>query len=126
PAPGFSIGAGPVFHRAEADLRRNFTPANEYFFEGDGEALGFSVGLRWQPSPRHAFGLTYQHHYSVKLDGDTGIDGLLAAQDARARLQLPEVIILGYSFRPAPGWNIEVNLDWTNWDRVNALSIDTA
>jgi long-chain fatty acid transport protein len=29
------------------------------------------------------------------------------------------VIIAGYSFRPTPSWNLEVNLDWTDWDRVD-------
>lgn len=125
-APGFSIGAGPVFHRADGDLRRNFTPVNEYFFEGGGEALGFNAGMRWQPSTRHAFGLSYQHQYDIKLKGTTGISGLVPTQDASADFQFPEVIIAGYSFRPAPGWNLEVNIDWTNWDRVNQLAIKTA
>lgn len=124
--PTLSVGAGPVFHRADGDLRRNFTPANEYFFEGDGEALGFSAGLRWQPSERHAFGVSYQHHHTINLKGTTGISGILPAQHAEADFQFPEVIIVGYSFRPVPGWNLEVNVDWTNWDRVNRLTIDTA
>jgi long-chain fatty acid transport protein len=124
--PTLSFGAGPVIHRAEGDLRRNFTPVNEYFFEGSGEALGFSAGLRWQPSTRHAFGLSYQHHHHIKLKGTTGIAGLLPAQNASAGFQFPEVIIAGYSFRPAPGWNLEINVDWTNWDRVNRLAINTA
>ncbi len=125
-APGLSLGAGPVFHRADGDLRRDFTPVNEYYFEGDGEAPGFSAGIRWQPSERHAFGLSYQHHYNITLKGTTGISGILPSQRANADLQFPEVIIAGYSFRPAPGWNLEVNVDWTNWDRVNQLEIDTA
>jgi long-chain fatty acid transport protein len=124
--PALSIGAGPVFHRADADLRRNFTPVNEYFFEGDGDALGFSAGLRWQPSERHAFGVSYQHHYNINLKGTTGIAGLLPSQRADADFQFPEIVIVGYSFRPSPEWNIEVNVDWTNWDRVNRLTIDTA
>jgi long-chain fatty acid transport protein len=125
-APELSIGAGPVFHRAEGELRRNFTPVNEYFFKGDGNAPGFSAGIHWRPSVRHAFGLSYQHHYKVNLKGTTGISGLFPAQDARANLQFPEVVIAGYSFRPAPGWNLEINIDWTNWDRVNELTKKTA
>jgi long-chain fatty acid transport protein len=40
-------------------------------------------------------------------------------QDASARLPFPQVIIAGYSFRPTPMWNLEVDIDWTDWDRVN-------
>ncbi len=126
-APGLSIGAGPVLHHAEGDLRRNLSPVNEYFFEGQGDAPGFNAGVRWQPSDRHAFGLSYQHHYNIQLKGTTGISNTpFASQDADADLQFPEVIIAGYSFRPAPGWNLEVNIDWTNWDRVNQLAINSA
>lgn len=126
-APGLSIGAGPVFHQAEGDLRRDLSPVNEYHFEGDGEALGFSAGVRWQPTKRHAFGLTYQHHYNVHLKGTTGLSNTpFASQEAKADFQFPEVVIAGYSFRPAPGWNLEINVDWTNWDRVNELAIRTA
>jgi long-chain fatty acid transport protein len=95
----------------------------EYTFEGDGNTLGFNTGIRWQPSDEHAFGLSYQHHYTIKLAGTAGIAGAVPTQPANADFVFPEVIIAGYSYRPAPGWNIEFNLDWTNWDRVNALSV---
>ncbi|MFA6285968.1 MAG: outer membrane protein transport protein [Opitutaceae bacterium] len=121
--PTLSIGAGPVFQRAETTLSRQ-TGFGEYTFDGDGNALGFNAGIRWQPAPEHAFGLSYQHHYTIKLDGTAGIAGAVPTQSANTDFVFPEVIIAGYSYRPAPGWNLEFNLDWTNWDRVNALSIN--
>jgi long-chain fatty acid transport protein len=33
---------------------------------------------------------------------------------------------MGYSYRPTPQWNLEINLDWTNWDRLNTVTIDKA
>jgi len=126
--PTLSIGAGPVLQRSETKLSRMVLVApatfREYTFDGDGNALGFNAGIRWQPSPEHAFGLSYQHHYTIKLDGTAGVAGAVPTQPASTDFVFPEVIIAGYSYRPAPGWNIELNLDWTNWDRVNSLSID--
>jgi long-chain fatty acid transport protein len=121
--PTLSVGAGPVFQRAETTLSRQ-SGFGEYTFDGDGNALGFNAGVRWQPSAQHAFGLSYQHHYTINLKGTAGIAGAVPAQPASAEFVFPEVIIAGYSYRPAPGWNLEVNLDWTNWDRVNNLTIN--
>jgi long-chain fatty acid transport protein len=121
--PTLSLGAGPVFQRAETTLSRQ-SGFGEYTFDGDGNALGFNAGVRWQPSAQHAFGLSYQHHYTINLKGTAEIAGAVPAQPASAEFVFPEVIIAGYSYRPAPGWNLEVNLDWTNWDRVNSLTIN--
>jgi long-chain fatty acid transport protein len=40
---------------------------------------------------------------------------------AKTRLQFPQYAILGYSFRPTPAWNIEADVDWTDWDSLNTL-----
>ncbi len=120
--PTLSIGAGPVFQRADTKLSRQ-TILGEYTFDGSGNALGFNAGIRWQPAKEHSFGLSYQHHYTIKLDGTAAIAGAVPAQSANTDFVFPEVIIAGYSYRPAPGWNLEFNLDWTNWDRVNSLTI---
>jgi long-chain fatty acid transport protein len=126
-APGFSVGGGPVFHHAETGIRRNFSPINEYSFNGAGDALGFNAGVRWQPSEQHAFGLSYQHHYTVDLKGSTSLSGTpFTNQPASAKFAFPEVIIVGYSYRPAPNWNIEFNIDWTNWNRLNDLSVQSS
>jgi long-subunit fatty acid transport protein len=39
-------------------------------------------------------------------------------------LDFPDNVVLSYAYRPNPVWNFEVSLDWTNWDRVNAVGID--
>src|SRR5690606_10835171 len=28
-----------------------------------------------------------------------------------------------YSFRPTPDWNFEFNIEWTDWDRLNAPTL---
>ena len=123
--PTLSVGAGPVFQRSETTLSRQ-TVFGEYTFDGAGNTLGFNAGLRWQPSPQHAFGLSYQSNYKINLRGTAEISGAVPAQAANADFVFPEVLIAGWSYRPAPGWNLEFNLDWTNWDRVNTLTINSA
>jgi long-chain fatty acid transport protein len=38
---------------------------------------------------------------------------------ADGTLKFPQYAVLGYSFRPTSDWNIEADIDWTDWDSVN-------
>ncbi len=43
--------------------------------------------------------------------------------EARATLKFPQYAVLGYSFRPTPDWNIEADIDWTDWDSLQTVSV---
>jgi len=43
---------------------------------------------------------------------------------ARGELTFPQYAELGYSFRPTPAWNIEADVDWTDWDALNTLTLN--
>jgi long-chain fatty acid transport protein len=125
-SPTLSIGGGPVFHWISSKLSREFSPVpgtTDFTFDGDNTAVSFNVGLRWQPSVQHAFGLTYQSNYSSDLQGTTTYTPAPGTFDASARFVFPEVVIFGYSYRPTPEWNFEFNAEWMNWDRLNTVTI---
>lgn len=44
-------------------------------------------------------------------------------QNAELEFTFPQVVIGGYSYRPTTNWNLEVNLDWTDWDEVGTLAL---
>ncbi len=44
-------------------------------------------------------------------------------EDADATIRFPQNITLGYSFRPTPAWNFEANIDWTDWDNFNEVTL---
>jgi long-chain fatty acid transport protein len=114
-----SIAAGPAASYAYTDLRRGAV-GDEFRFRGDAVALGATAGLLWQPTLRHSFGVTYRSPVTFDLEGKSTVTGLpVPKQNASVRLPLPQVIVGGYSFRPTPQWNLEVNLDWTDWERLN-------
>jgi long-chain fatty acid transport protein len=124
----FSIGGGPTFNRLNVDLRRGIglMPGDEFRFKADATDVGFNLGLRWQPSEQHAFGLSYQHHTSFDLSGTATASPYAPSESAHSTFVFPEVLIAGYSYRPMPQWNIEANIDWTNWSRVNTFVISKA
>lgn len=118
-----SIAAGPAVSYVTTDLRRGIDPDNandEFKFTGDDFAVGVTAGLLWQPTVRHSFGISYRSPVQLHLEGDGEFTGIpIEKQSARVTLPLPQVIVVGYSFRPTPKWNLEVNVDWTDWECVN-------
>jgi long-chain fatty acid transport protein len=38
---------------------------------------------------------------------------------ANAKLRFPQIVTAAYSYRPKPDWNIEFDIDWTDWDCLN-------
>jgi long-subunit fatty acid transport protein len=42
---------------------------------------------------------------------------------SKGDLKFPQYITLGYSFRPTPDWNLEADIDWTDWDSLNDFTL---
>ncbi len=116
-----SIAAGPTYNYSAVDLRRGIAaPGDEFKFTGDDYDLGVTAGLLWKPFEKHSFGVSYRSQTTMNYEGKSRVQPYpIPVQDASAQVPFPEVIIAGYSFRPTPEWNLEVDIDWTDWDRVN-------
>jgi long-chain fatty acid transport protein len=132
--PALSIGAGPTINYGEAqDVRGIAVPGDGFQFRGDGAAYGFNVGILWKPLPQHSFGLTYHGALDFEFSGHSQITLKpfpgsnrklrLPREDASLSVHLPQFIVAGYSFRPTPAWNLEVNVDWTDWDSLNSAPL---
>ena len=123
PIETLSIAAGPTFNYGSTDLRRGIAVRDDEFkFTGDDYALGFTAGLLWKPFEKHALGASYRSPTTMNFEGESRTlpaSSGAGLQDASMRLPFPQVIIAGYSFRPTPHWNLEVDLDWTDWNRLN-------
>ena len=126
--PTLSIAAGPTLNYAKVGLKRGiFAVGDAFEFEGTGWALGANAGILWKPHPMHSFGLMYRSETQVNFDGhaNTFIPGFISNREpATANIVFPQNIVLGYSFRPTPKLNIEVNVDWTDWDRLNTVILN--
>ncbi len=116
-----SIAAGPTLNYGSTDLRRGIAaPGDQFRFTGDDWDFGANAGLLWQPWKRHSFGLSYRSETTMNFEGQSRVKPYpVPTQKAATELTFPQVVVVGYSFRPTPQWNLEVDLDWTDWDRVN-------
>ena len=128
-SPTLSLGGGLTYNKVTTDLRRAigvFGPTDLFRFKGDGHAVGFTLGALWKPAVQHSFGLSYQSSTTVKMSGTTDTIPLITGEPSTATFAFPDVVIAGYSYRPTPAWNFEVNLDWTNWSRLKTVTIAKA
>jgi long-chain fatty acid transport protein len=125
-----SIGGGLTINHLQVDLRRGVIlpsdPTASFRFNAAGNDTGYNFGLRWQPAGEHAFGLSYQARTNFGVSGTSDLNPLIIGEPARADFAFPEVVIAGYSYRPTPLWNLEANIDWTNWTCLKTVVISKA
>lgn len=133
--PTLSVAAGATINQAKTELKQGLSPVpgNDYYrFEGDGLDVGFNAGILWRPHPKLSFGASYRSATEVELDGATdtvvlnplpGLPAMAVRLDAKAPFQFPQSGVAGVSFRPTPDWNIEVDVEYTDWNQLNSLSI---
>lgn len=122
--PTLSLGVGPTINYSQANLKHGIGVAagDKFEFDGDGVGAGFNAGVRWQPHAKWAFGVNYRSKTTLDYEGDsktTPSPPLPAKTSTSAEITFPQFVAAGVSFRPTENWNIEVNLDWTDWDTVN-------
>lgn len=117
-----SLGLSASVNHADLELEQGVGVAPNDFlrFEGNGGSYSGAVSLRWQPVERHAFGLNVASDTSTDLNGKV-YSNVLGTGPATIDFVTPLRVAGGYSFRPAPGWNLEANIEWLDWDSLNSL-----
>ncbi|MEI7733293.1 MAG: outer membrane protein transport protein [Verrucomicrobiota bacterium] len=125
--PTLSLAAGPTFNYADTDLRRGILGGNDQFrFTGHDWDPGFTLGAMWRPHEKHSFGLTYRSRTTQNFQGNaiTHLPPIRSATEtANAEFNFPQNVVLGYSFRPTPDWNVEFDVDWTDWNSLNTVTL---
>ncbi len=130
--PKLSLGAGLTVNYAKLDLEqgllRNQKPfANLFQFVGEGWAVGYNLGVLWQPDEKLAFGANFRSPTSLTAEGDTEFEQQPVIQrtgrEASADYTFPLTLVLGVSYRPTPAWNLEFNADYTDWSSFDSTTI---
>lgn len=130
--PKLSLGVGLNINRGDALLRQGLAPiplGDEFRFQGDGFSVSGNVGLQWQINSNFTVGASYRGPSTVNLDGDIRIlppGGPAAHADANLDFRIPQSAVVGISWRPNPKWNIEFDVDVTDWSSINSLQIKSA
>ncbi len=131
-----SIAMGLTVNYGDVTLRRGiFTQGDQFRFRGNGDAIGFNAGVMFQPVKWVSFGVTYRSATSIIFEGHTetrvlpfaalGNDTVvhLPRENARVGIPFPQEVTFGISLRPAKDWNLEFDLDWTDWDCLKTVQL---
>lgn len=122
----FSVGGGFGVHHANLDFSKTATFLSDFSkFDGDGEALSWTVSALWKPSEQHSFGLVYRSKTDFNLEGDADVLTALGTsrEDADFDLITPSTVGVGYAYTPCKEWSFEANIEWVNWDELNTLNL---
>jgi long-chain fatty acid transport protein len=129
PIQSLSVAAGPTFNYSEATLRQGVVASPyQFHFKGDDWGYGFNAGILWQPHPQWSFGAKYMSQTTLDYKGTASFRPsapfLPGNSETTAHLDYPQILAGGVSYRPTTNWNIEVDVDWTDWDAAKTAKID--
>lgn len=124
--PTLSIAAGPNINSSEIEFSRGLISATDNFkFKGDDVGYGFNAGVLWQPHEQWSLGANYRSASRIHYTGPSTYAGAFsAAVPTKATVDFPQIITAGISFRPNTNWNIEFNVDYTDWNTLNTVNLE--
>ncbi len=120
-----SVGGGFGVHHADMMLKQgiSYGGTDTFEFNGNGEALSWTVSALWKPTQEHSFGLVYRSKADFMLEGDAQNSYVPGSKNASLDLVTPATLAAGYAFRPCKEWSLEANIEWVNWDELNSLNL---
>lgn len=128
-----SLAAGLMVNYSTINLGQGVTPYpdNDLFgFRGDAWAVGYNLGLMWQPIKKISIGATFRSSTQMDYRGHTTTEfnNVLPSTEspAGANFPLPFQVSSGISFRPTEKWNLEFDAEYTDWSTVGNLTIKQA
>jgi long-chain fatty acid transport protein len=119
--PTLSLGIGPTINYSMVEFKQALSPSGEFRFQGDDTDFGFNAGLFWKPHDKWAFGVNYRYLTTETYRGNSEASPFFAPTRTVASVRFPQFVVAGVSFRPTEKWNIEFDVDWTDWDNVNQI-----
>ena len=129
-----SVSVGGTVNYGDASFQNTlqtttfpFFPPGYYFkFIGDDFAPGYTAGILFQPLPKWSFGINYHSETIMRFSGhaEQTFPFYGPSVDATAKIDFPQTIVGGISFRPTPKWNLEFDLNWTQWSKLGTITIN--
>jgi long-chain fatty acid transport protein len=135
-SPHISLGAGLDILLLDAKLKNKIDggPFGEIGqeFAGDGEGVGFNIGLLVNLTEALFFGAGYRSEIKVDIDGRAKFDipgsaeplaSLFPNTGGQTSITLPQQVTAGLAYRISPAWVVEAGLRWEGWSSFQQLKI---
>ncbi len=130
-----SFGLGVNYYRSTAELRQVVPYSlaggtdSPLKIEGEGDGVGLNTGFLVKLSATQNVGVTYKSEVTVDYDGGNAhldnapIINTPFETGVKTRLRFPDIVGLGWSFKPADRLNLELGGQWTNWADMKSVDI---
>jgi long-chain fatty acid transport protein len=126
--PTLSIGVGPTINYSQLSFQQAIPVfGGQTKFSGANTGFGFNAGILWQPQPKWSFGINYRSATTINYEGTASQTSTLpfpSSTSSSAYFNFPQCVVGGVSFRPTPKWNLEFDLDWTDWSAVKQVMLE--
>jgi len=130
PVDWVSLGVGPNFVYATADMRRAVTPqvpGLKTNMKGDDWAYGYTLSMLLKPFKDWNLGVTYHSQIDIDLNGKAKYNKkLLPFPESSMWLDvtLPRTVTVGISTTALKNWNFTADFVWTDWSSYDSLDFE--
>ncbi len=140
--PDISVAAGVALLRLDATLQNKLNmallgfpagfPDGNQKFKGDGQGIGYNLGLSAKINDRTSLGISYRSAIDVTAKGQVStqlpagadpVAPLFPTANGRTKIELPRQISGGVAYRISPKILIETGLRWEEWSSFDELKI---
>jgi len=124
--PSLSIAAGPTLNYSELKFTRGLTSATDMFrYNATDFGVGFNAGILWQPLKQLSFGANYRSAMTMDYSGIAHYNSTMGGANAKveASVPYPQIASGGVSYRPTTNWNVEVDVDWSDWSTLKTVTL---
>lgn len=136
--PGLSVAGGVDVLLLDATLekRLNLSPLSDgnQKFHGDGNGVGFNIGVLLDLGDQFSLGVHYRSEIEVDVDGNANfslppgtpqvIRTMLRDSGGKTQITLPRQIQAGLAFMGIDKLVVEAGVRWEDWSSFKRLKID--
>ena len=136
--PGLYLAGGVDILLLDATLEKHLylapLPDGKQKFRGDGEGVGYNLGLLLDLGKHFTLGLNYRSEVEIDIEGDAkftlpaGVSPMIAAMlknsAGETNVTLPAQAQAGLAFNGVKDLSVEVGARWEDWSSFERLTID--
>ena len=118
-----AVGVDYLFADLKSFSRDDGAGTTESNLSGDGGDWSFNFAVHYD-SEDFKIGGSFRGSFSPEVEGSLEFMGASNASfDARADLNLPEQVAIGFAYTGAEKWELELDISWAHWSRFQELDI---
>jgi long-chain fatty acid transport protein len=133
--PSLAVAVGLDVVLADATLERKIFTGGPDFnqkFEGDGQGVGFNVGVAYDITEDIHFGASYRSQVQIDIKGDSSTSptlvvpafgGAFLDSSGRTSIKLPPQVTAGIAYQVSSPLIVEAGVRWEGWSSFKELQL---